>query len=206
MVRRRSLTSMSGVAMTGSCTMISLTFTSPSAPLRLASAASNSWKVSMPAMRPWSSTTSEPRFCSAMVLTASTARSPGSALINRLPLTLRISLTCMADPPGERKALHEPYILEPDGFGDKYFQLAMQLLANRSVGLAPDQVLEFVRVLVEIVELVQLAVFASVHPVDQLVALGADRLVGHADQPRIGLLGPVFREDCFSPRLLLSFE
>ena len=47
-------------------------------------------------MRPWSSTTSEPRFSFAMVVTASTARPAGSMLSNRFPLTRRISLTCMA--------------------------------------------------------------------------------------------------------------
>ena len=46
---------------------------------------------------------------------------------------------------------------------------------------------------------VKLPVAVAVHPVDQLVALGADRLVRHADQPRIRLLGPVLRQDGFSP-------
>src|SRR5918994_3040524 len=53
----------------------------------------------MPTMRPCSSTTSEPRFSFAMVVTASTARPAGSMLSSRVPLARRISLTCMARPP-----------------------------------------------------------------------------------------------------------
>src|SRR6185436_550714 len=48
-------------------------------------------------------------------------------------------------------------------------------------------------------ELVELAIAGAIHPVDVLVALGADRLVGHADEPGIGLLGPVFGEDGLAP-------
>src|SRR5918999_4164955 len=99
MVRRRSFTSMSGVAVTGLRTMISETFSSPSAPPREASARRSSWKVSIPTMRPCSITTSEPRFSFAMVATASETRPAGSMLSSRLPLTRRISFTCMARPP-----------------------------------------------------------------------------------------------------------
>src|SRR5262245_11798491 len=99
MVRRRSLTSMSGAAVTGLRCMISATLSSPSAPPRPASARSSSWKVSMPTIRPCSSTTSEPRFSFAMVVTASAARPAGSMLSSRLPLTRRISFTCMASSP-----------------------------------------------------------------------------------------------------------
>src|SRR3954468_12603018 len=95
MVRRRSFTSISGVALTGSRTMISATRTSPREPERCATAKSSSRKVSMPAMRPPSMTTSEPRFSFAMVFTASAARPAGSMLTSRLPLTRRISFTCM---------------------------------------------------------------------------------------------------------------
>src|SRR6266849_6074605 len=49
----------------------------------------------MPTIRPCSITTREPRFSFAMVLTASTARPAGSMLRSRLPLTRKISLTCM---------------------------------------------------------------------------------------------------------------
>src|SRR5712692_7355097 len=56
----------------------------------------------MPTIRPCSITTREPRFSFAMVLTASTARPPGSMLRSRLPLTRKISLTCMARPPSRR--------------------------------------------------------------------------------------------------------
>src|SRR3954463_363772 len=97
MVRRRSFTSISGSAVTGSRTMMSATLTSPSEPPRFASARSSSWNVSMPTMRPCSRTTSEPRFSFAIVATASTARPAGSALTRRLPFTRRISLTCMVD-------------------------------------------------------------------------------------------------------------
>src|SRR3954451_6885595 len=103
MVRRRSFTSISGVALTGSRTMISATRTSPREPERCATAKSSSRKVSMPAMRPPSITTREPRFSFAMVFTASAARcrapaagAAGSMLTSRLPLTSRISFPCMA--------------------------------------------------------------------------------------------------------------
>ena len=55
---------------------------------------------------------------------------------------------------------------------------------------------------VEVVELVELARAAAVDPVDVLVAVGAHRLVGHADEPRHRLLGPVLDAGttCASPR------
>src|SRR5688572_5375430 len=114
MVRRRSLTSISGVAVTGSLCMISRTFRSPSVPPREASALSSSWKVSMPTIRPCSITTSEPRFSFAMVATASATRPPGSMLSNRFPLTRRISFTCMAlsprSNPGRKSLVQTPLL------------------------------------------------------------------------------------------------
>src|SRR3954468_16540615 len=102
MVRRRSFTSISGPAVTGSRSMMSFTFSSPKLPERAASALRSSWNVSMPTIRPCSRTTREPRFSFAMVDTASLARLAGSTLSSRLPLTRRISFTCMTHLPNWR--------------------------------------------------------------------------------------------------------
>src|SRR6267378_4229521 len=98
MVRRRSFTSMAGLAVTGSRSMLSRTLASPSAPLPLSRAVRTSSKVSIPTMRPLSITTSEPMLCCAMIETASVSLPSGAMVKSALPLTLRISLTCMGPP------------------------------------------------------------------------------------------------------------
>src|SRR5713101_5151345 len=98
MVRRRSFISMEGLAVTGSCSMVSPTLASSSAPLPWSRAIRTSLKVSIPTTRPWSITTSEPMLCWAMTETASVSLPSGAMVKSALPLTLRISLTCMASP------------------------------------------------------------------------------------------------------------
>src|SRR5688572_30424190 len=78
-------------------------------------------------------------------------------------------------------------------------QLAAQAIAHGAVRRAADDVLHLVRVALEIVELVELAALAAVDPVDVLVTIGAHRLVGHADEPGIGVLGPVFDQERLTP-------
>src|SRR5688572_9251258 len=176
---------MSGVAITGLRTIMSATRMSPSAPPLLASVCITSWNVSTPTIRPWSTTTSEPRFWSAIVKTASTARPVGSIERSRLPFTRRISLTCMVRPPGcweidyilvqtrlRRKPGGAPRSLDAKRVGDEPSQLAAQSLANGCMRARPDPVVQLVRILLQVVELVELARAPAIDPVDQLVAVG----------------------------------
>src|SRR6185436_1243386 len=90
--------------------------------------------------------------------------------------------------------------------GDEAPQLAPQPLANDRSGARLDHVVELVGVPLQVVKLVELARAAAVHPMDQLVAIGADRLVAHADEPRQRLLGPILDEDRLAPALALPRE
>src|SRR5262245_30234111 len=83
-----------------------------------------------------------------------------------------------------------PPRLETACFRDQAPQLALQPLAHGTVRPAADDVGDFVRVALQVVELVELAVPAAVHPVYVLVAVRAHRLVAHADEPGIGVLRP----------------
>src|SRR5438270_13476171 len=66
-------------------------------------------------------------------------------------------------------------VSKPERFAHQAPELALEPRTDASMRAARDAVLEFPRVLGEVVELVELAGAAAVHPVDVLVALGAHR-------------------------------
>jgi len=70
--------------------------------------------------------------------------------------------------------------------------------AHRRVRAARDQILQLVRVAVEVVQLVERPAVA-IHPVNELVAVGANGLVAHADEPRERVLAEVLAQDRFPP-------
>ena len=89
--------------------------------------------VSMPTRSPYSMTTSEPMSCDAIVLIASCSGVSGVTVKSTLPLTLRMSLTCMPvslqsaeswiDPSG--KAVKRKARAGPPGLSDKVFALGI---------------------------------------------------------------------------------
>src|SRR5438045_4642663 len=65
---------------------------------------------------------------------------------------------------------------------------------------ARDQVLQLEWISLQVIELVQLALAAAIHPMDVFIALRTHGLVAHTDEPWQRLLGPVLDQERAPPR------
>src|SRR5437868_13640836 len=98
-----------------------------------------------------------------------------------------------------------PEDLKPDRLGDQRGELAAQARDRGALVALADQIVHFVGIASEVVELVAFdAVERLLRPVDVLVAPGADRLVAHADQPRHGVLAEILAHERRPPAAALA--
>src|SRR5215470_9232084 len=99
-----------------------------------------------------------------------------------------------------------PATLETERARGEPGQVAPQRRAHPRVGPRADEIAYLVGIAPEVVELVELAGLTAVHPVDVLVAVGANGLVAHAHQPGHGVLGPVLHQERAAPADPLARE
>src|SRR6266849_1555741 len=115
------------------------------------------------------------------------------------------SRTCGNWPTMSERDARGPEDLKPDRMRDQRGELAAQSRDRGAFAALADQIVHFVGIALEVVELVAFdAVERLLRPVDILVTPGADRLVAHADEPRHGVLAEILAQEGRSPTAALA--